>query len=210
MQTLRRGFTLIEMLVVITIIVILMTLLGAGLMRYLRASREIGVKSFLSSIEGAIEAYESEYGHYPYFHSAAWTDGDLGLVQTQNRHLYRILSGTDGDGNTGSDRNTTNYLDGILSSRSKAVQGEPGQEMIVELYGNPLIYLFDTVANARPTGIGYIGGMRNRFELWSMGDGGEFFNLTHSSVDTSVNKNRTEDDDNLSATDFGRGERVAE
>lgn len=238
MQTLRRGFTLIEMLVVITIIVILMTLLGAGLMRYLRSSKEIAIKGFLKSIENAVDAYESEYGHYPYFHSATWTDGDLGLVQTQNRHLYRILSGTEGEGNTGVGMNATNYLDGILSSRSKAVQGAAGEEMIVDLYGNPLIYLYDTnklpkvgaddavlsdsdmwaleqnvhmrTSYPRPTNAPPpIVGMRNRFELWSMGDDGAFFNLSFSEFD-AVDPDQVEDDDNLIATDVGSGKRVGQ
>src|SRR5689334_24865893 len=61
----RRGFTLIELLVVIAIIAALSALV-AGLSRVAyRARIENRVKTELTGIVGAIEAYQKKFGFYP-------------------------------------------------------------------------------------------------------------------------------------------------
>lgn len=235
MKTFKRAFTLIEMLVVISIIVLLLSLLGAGLMRYYSSAVGIANVQFLQTVENTIGNFQGDFGHYPYYSESTWVNGDRDKVMSVNARLYADLSG-----GGGSEANTdVNYFDGVLSAQSPHLQVT---STIHDTYGNPLIYLFDrkptrrrvtqttgdggggrgsagtvggtvtyvTETSGRPSGApGFIGGMRSYFELWSMGPSGEFWNLTHSSVDR-VAPNRTEDDDNEIATNIGSGERFTE
>lgn len=212
-----KGFTLVEMLVVISIIVILLTLLGIGLTRFLDKSEEVANTQFLKIVENTIEVYNTDFGHYPLYTESSWTDGHRGTIESVNQGLYTVLSGG-GLGNRVSDGGV-NYFEGVLSATSPNLEVTTRRVgrttvtsgMILDNYGNPVIYMFDTPGGERPTGApGAIGGLRNYFELWSMGPSGQFYNLTHSSIDKSGNSNRTEDDDNQIATNIGTGERFTE
>jgi prepilin-type N-terminal cleavage/methylation domain-containing protein len=62
---LRRGFTLVELLVVISIMAILAAVLLANVANSQKISRDSQRKSDLRSLQTAIEAYRHKYGHYP-------------------------------------------------------------------------------------------------------------------------------------------------
>lgn len=61
----RKGFTLVEILVAITVIAILGGMLLAGLFPALRRAKEAAVQSELKQIELAIENFNTKYGFYP-------------------------------------------------------------------------------------------------------------------------------------------------
>lgn len=61
----RKGFTLIEILVVITIISILMSLLFVAYEGSRKAGRDAKRKADLEQIRGALEMYRSDKGYYP-------------------------------------------------------------------------------------------------------------------------------------------------
>jgi len=64
-QIFKRGFTLIEMLVVISIIGILAVLISANLNSARARARDAERKSDLKSIETALRLYYNDYGAYP-------------------------------------------------------------------------------------------------------------------------------------------------
>ncbi len=61
----KRGFTLIELMVVILIIAILATLATMAGSSAIRAAKQARIKTELDNIAGQIEVYKSEYGSYP-------------------------------------------------------------------------------------------------------------------------------------------------
>jgi len=61
----RRGFTLIEVLVVITIIGILIAFLAPRLINFQDKGKETAVKAVMHSVELAVEAYNMENETYP-------------------------------------------------------------------------------------------------------------------------------------------------
>lgn len=64
-QGLQKGFTLVELLVVVAIIGILATLLTANFIGVRQRSRDAQRKSNLRQIQSALELYRSDQGVYP-------------------------------------------------------------------------------------------------------------------------------------------------
>ncbi len=64
-KTPRHGFTLVEILVVITIIGILTAIAIPAINNAVRTARQTAIRMEISSIETAIEKYREKYGDYP-------------------------------------------------------------------------------------------------------------------------------------------------
>ena len=62
---LRRGFTLVEMLVVITIIGMLMALLSVAIWRAVRTAREASIITEIGQLHSALQAYKEKHLVYP-------------------------------------------------------------------------------------------------------------------------------------------------
>src|SRR5262245_1167429 len=61
----RRGFTLVEMLVVITIIGILASLAGVATFKALEAAKKANIKAEMTNLASAMEQFKMQYGDYP-------------------------------------------------------------------------------------------------------------------------------------------------
>ena len=61
----EAGFTLVEMLVVITIIGLIMGLVGPRVLNYLAESKVKAAKIQIESLSAAIDLYYLDNGHYP-------------------------------------------------------------------------------------------------------------------------------------------------
>jgi len=61
----RRGFTLIEILVVIVVLAVLATLVAPNVFRHVGAARETTAKSQIEMLGAALDAYRLDNGRYP-------------------------------------------------------------------------------------------------------------------------------------------------
>jgi general secretion pathway protein G len=61
----RRGFTLIEILVVIVVIAILATLVAPNIFQHVGAAKEATAKSQIEMLGAALDAYRLDNGRYP-------------------------------------------------------------------------------------------------------------------------------------------------
>src|ERR1700743_2788832 len=61
----EAGFTLVEMLVVITIIGLIMGLVGPRVLNYLAESKVKAAKIQIESLSAAVDLYYLDNGHYP-------------------------------------------------------------------------------------------------------------------------------------------------
>ena len=64
-QSGRRGFTLVELLVVITVIGILVGMLVAAVIPVMRRAREAAIQFEMKQIEQSVENFRNDYGFYP-------------------------------------------------------------------------------------------------------------------------------------------------
>ena len=65
MKDRRGGFTLVELIVVISIIMVLAAMIIPGLAKGQYLSKKAATKSEISNMETALALYESDYGAYP-------------------------------------------------------------------------------------------------------------------------------------------------
>ncbi len=81
-----RGFTMIELLVVVAIIGVLMSLLFPAVQGALDSAKKAQAKNDAMQIATAIVAYDTEYGRLPNSNSTP---------QTVNSNILGALTGTD-------------------------------------------------------------------------------------------------------------------
>ena len=95
----RLGFTLVELLIVITVIGILVGLLLPAIRGALSSSRELAIRTEMVQLEQAVESFKTEFGFYPpsfeQFNrtgAASLTAPDLGSQGLRNflRFLNRV------------------------------------------------------------------------------------------------------------------------
>ena len=86
----RRGFTLLELLIVVAIIGILMGLLASALYRAKMNAKRAQIRTDVRIIGSGIRAFRTEYGTWP------WDSVKTGLVSFQKDN-YKILEPMKGD-----------------------------------------------------------------------------------------------------------------
>lgn len=102
----RKGFTLIEMMIVMIIIGILAGLIATGAFRSIEDARRSQAQAAISALETALAMYESDVGDYPP-PGVAWSGGNNFKTWLQ-----------DGDGSTGWNGPYMNFTSAELSGNS--------------------------------------------------------------------------------------------
>lgn len=116
MQRPQRGFTLIELIVVMTIVSLLLTLAAPRYFRSLERSKETVLKANLTATRDALDKFHADTGHYPerldelvtkrYLRTLPWDpiaeSAELWVitppVDGQGTGVYNISSGAPGAG----------------------------------------------------------------------------------------------------------------
>lgn len=97
----RRGFTLIEMLVVMGVIVLLMAMLFPAIKGALQSSQRNQAQAEVNALAAAIRAYQAEYGKLPLINAwqmiGANNEGEFytGSTSGASQTIMKILEGQD-------------------------------------------------------------------------------------------------------------------
>jgi prepilin-type N-terminal cleavage/methylation domain-containing protein len=104
----RKGFTLIELMVVIAIIIILAAIAIPNYLNMTARAKKSRVQSDMATIATALETYKTDWGQYP----ASGTSGTTGAAEAVNdpeSTVFKALAGPDdgtsNQGGTGADLN---------------------------------------------------------------------------------------------------------
>ena len=96
----QAGFTLVELLVVISIVGLLAGLMTVAIPRAMEAGKKAKVKGELTAIVAAVKAYKQEYGQWPVAKSQMDSVADEynswygpPTTESESKDLMRILSG---------------------------------------------------------------------------------------------------------------------
>jgi prepilin-type N-terminal cleavage/methylation domain-containing protein len=167
-HTHRRAFTLIEMLVVITIITILGGLILAAVLSARRTSKERAIESTLQLLKGHLDRYETDFQDYPP------SDGDMdGIRGSEN--LYRCLR---------TEKKEGPY---ITNAEIKTCDiNKNGELEIADEFGKPIGYIHHRDYGNKPPN-------KRDYRLISAGVNGKFENGDRGSDDI-VNWNKDKPD----------------
>lgn len=113
-----RGFTLTELLVVISIIGLLAGLVSVGVPRAMEAGKKAKAKGDLTAIVSAVKAYRQEYGRWPVDMPSGIDDEDTEAAGTyswfdgdRSKQLMKILTASTSD-NSGLNPKKIRFLEG--------------------------------------------------------------------------------------------------
>jgi general secretion pathway protein G len=160
----RRGFTLVEMLAVISIIVVLAGIVMASTV-YVKQKRALSeAKVQVSLLSNSIEEYKTDVGYYPPGGSGGKGDSKI---------LYRALYWDSNDNGAGADTDTVQkiYLSELDPKNNKMgwTEGNKAEVIIIDPWGNEYRYrsgkLDDGSANPKA--------VNPDFDLWSAGPDGK-------------------------------------
>ncbi len=148
MNTKRKAFTLVELLIVISIIGILTAMILPGIGSAMTHAKKSTSKVFLQGIAAALEQYQVEYGGYPAFLTA---EDRINLNDDVNaERLIKMLTGKNADGThlPSADRIEFNRKASEFISfkeanllKKKAVGENPAMYKVIDSFANPNIYI---------------------------------------------------------------------
>ena len=108
-RSVQAGFTLVELLVVISIVGLLAGVMSVAIPRAMEAGKKAKVKGELTAIVAAVKAYKQEYGKWP---GSTFTS-DTTYQDGQSMQLLAALSGT--NSSAVENPKSVRFLEGALS-----------------------------------------------------------------------------------------------
>ena len=140
----HRAFTLIEMLVVITIIGILATLVGAAAHRAIINAQKVRTKSALMDIVTGINNYRSEYNHLPL--PPGQTSEDA-IPLDQGCTVLKILLG---DNDSKMNPKEMRFIEPSTGKEGAGgLTGTRGSYSLTDLWGTPVEVILDANYDGR-------------------------------------------------------------
>ena len=144
MKNAKRAFTLVELMIVISIIGILVGLLTPMISSAQKNATKTTCKTFFTNIATALEQYRSEYGYFPTFLTGRdrinLDDGSY------SENFVKAISGRDTDGSplSTSDRREFNRRGKMFlefTAQNLVQKKNSSQWRVVDSFGNPNIYI---------------------------------------------------------------------
>ncbi len=144
MKNIRKAFTLVELLIVITIIGVLVSLIVPAISNAQKSTLEATTRTLLTNMATALTQYQADYGYFPEFLTVA---PRINLAEGSNsENCVKALTGKDSDGNalTPEDRKALNrrartYITFNTKNLIKPNAESPWR--IVDSFENPNIYV---------------------------------------------------------------------
>lgn len=204
-----RAFTLVEMLIVVTIISLLAALTMGGYTYAMRSSKRRLTTGTFEAIKLALERYNTEFGEYPQPANSNQmvqfppgvatydTSGASCLYQALTGDGYDQIKGVTGDAGGGSGGSSDGKVEGVAEIKNKMFVEIPQTIftrrgttfMLIDGFGHPFQYLKAAIPTT-PTGSGSGSGsstttpttINSTYDLWSYSE--DEVNTTKQSINT--------------------------
>jgi prepilin-type N-terminal cleavage/methylation domain-containing protein len=145
-QSLRqhRGFTLVELLIVIAIIMVLASLGFAGVQTAMKRAKTVQSLNIATNVAQGIQNFYDEYGSLP---STSATASEIDTNSGEGVTLLRVLLGQEGSGTSAINTKSIRYLD-IKAAKGKKAgldYGTSGSTVngLYDAWGEPFYVVFD-------------------------------------------------------------------
>lgn len=143
---LRRGFTLVELLVVVAIIAVLASMGFAGAKAAINNARKVKARKMCVAMDTAVLAFYDEYGHLPAM-TGIDTDKEFVTDSGDGVTLVTILMGYESESATIENRKRVRYLDApeAKGRRDGVVYRGSGDQVegLFDPWGGPYRVLLD-------------------------------------------------------------------
>lgn len=203
-----RAFTLVEMLIVVTIIALLAALTLGGYTYAMRSSKRRVTTGTFEAIKLALERYNSEFGEFPQPAGSKQmvqfppgttmydTSGAACLYQALTGDGYDKIGGVSSNAGGGSGGSSDGKTEGTSEIKNKMLVEVPqtiftrkgSVYILIDGFGHPFQYLKAVPANANAAGGGGAANnntpttINSTYDLWSYSE--DELNTTKQSVDT--------------------------
>ena len=104
----RRGFTLIELMVVIAIIIILAAIAIPNYLTMTARAKKSRVQSDMATLATALETFKTDWGKYPFLATNAYE-----AINSNTKNVYAELAGTDITGTVHATLNTLSKTNAV-------------------------------------------------------------------------------------------------
>lgn len=180
MRANRRGFTLVEMLVVVAIISMLAAIVAYNMMGNLDKGKLQGTKGQILNLSLALESYKTDLGSYP---PSAWLadalENGLGASLKWHGPYYKFETArtgfVDGSGNLRDRRNSPLLFFDGSNAESVLLPNRAGAKVYLDQFDRPIIYIphYEYYGKPAITDINETFFNLSSFQLFSYGKDGQ-------------------------------------
>ena len=144
-----RAFTLIELLITITIIAILASLTAAGIVNVIDQGNRLKVRAFAMDLKSGIENFQTEYNRYPTDSNVAGSNGEDApeLLTDGSNSLVDVIMGIPPSSSGTTDMNPKRISFSSFPPANNGRHGLVGAARpfkLADMYGQPYHILLDT------------------------------------------------------------------
>lgn len=148
-QSATRAFTLIELLITITIIAILASLTAAGVTQVMEQANRVKVRAVVMELKNGIETYLTDYNRYPLssgFTGANGEDAPELLTDGSNPLVDTLMGIPPGSGGTAdlNPKRTQFVTFNPANNGRHGLVGAARPYKLADMYGQPYHILLDT------------------------------------------------------------------
>lgn len=135
-----RGFTLVELLVVITILAMLLGIGAVGFGKFRGEGDRAATVGLVESVKGYLEQYKNAQGDYPKSSLAAYGIKAKNQLFEGNEAMVVAFFHKDYDGARPEEQNLRN-LDDDKADKNVTINALPDLNEVVDAWDNPLVYV---------------------------------------------------------------------
>ncbi len=137
----RRGFTIVELLVVITILALLLALAAFSMSKFFGAGKRAKTTATIESLKLLAENYRTRFGDYPKDHLSDYGVKSANKTNEGIEAFVVAFFMKNYDGDRPEEKDLANTDGDRIEGTNPTINPEPALNEVVDAWGNPLVYV---------------------------------------------------------------------